>query len=156
MIQKLAKGMLRAGLVLLGAMVLTGCLSAPSKKVKFQIATTAESNNGRPLHVLVREVTRKDFLVDYYDDIADGIYGGKQDESLLGWRVILPGEKTLITVERPEKKDLAVYGMFTNPGNNWKVLVTEKEEKRHRIVVDRNELKKGKTGGGLLGGSDDS
>ena len=118
---------------------MTGCSS--KKKVTFLITSEPGSNNGRPVYVLVREVNRKDFFIEYYDDIADMIYADPQDDSLLNWQMFLPGEKKKVKVVTPKKSDIGIYGLFTQPGNSWKLMIPKPLEKKYRITIETNNIK---------------
>ncbi|WP_300671453.1 type VI secretion lipoprotein TssJ [Desulfoluna sp.] len=126
-------------LMLVILMAFCGCSN--KKKITFHITSEPDINDGRPLYLVVREVNRKDFLIEYYDDIADMIYSDPDDESLLFWRMLLPGEKKKIKVLRPEKTEIGIYGMFTQPGNSWKLMIPSPYEKKYDIVVETNNIR---------------
>lgn len=122
-------------------LILAGSVGCAGKKYAYVHMTSyPDSNNGRPVYVLVRDVEKKNFLVDYYGDIAGLIYAGKRDESVLGWVMVEPGKKTELKVVRTEGSEFAIYGMFTEPGDNWKLWVPAPLKKSYRVFIGKNNL----------------
>jgi len=136
--------MKRMRFVIIAMLVLSvagvGC--ARKRYAYVHMTSYPDSNNGRPVYVMVREVNKSNFLVDYYGDIAELIYADKdkKDESVLGWVMVKPGEKTELKVRRNEGAELAFYGLFTEPGDNWKVWVSAPLKKSYRVYVGKNNL----------------
>lgn len=131
----------RASLFIIGLLLLVGSVGCSGKKhVYFHITPDVDANNGRPLYVLVREVNKKMFLTEYYDDVAALLHAENRNEALLGWALIVPGESNEFKVTRPEGSDIAVYGMFTEPGTNWKMRVQVPLRKSYTISVQGNNL----------------
>jgi len=97
---------------------------------------------------VIRDVNKKSFLIEDYDEIADLVYTDPPEESLLSWHVVLPGRKKEITVEVPGKSDIGIYGMFTQPGENWKIMFERPLESEYEIIIQDNSLqyKKEKNG----------
>ena len=111
------------------------------KKVTFCIKPDKSANNAQPLYIVIRDVDKKSFLIEDYDEIADLVYTDSPDESLLTWHVVLPGRKKEITVEVPGKSDLGIYAMFTKPEENWKIMFERPLEPEYEIIIQDNSLK---------------
>ncbi len=111
------------------------------KKVTFCIKPDKSANNAQPLYIVIRDVDKKSFLIEDYDEIADLVYTDSPDEGLLTWHVVLPGKKEEITVEVPGKSDLGIYGMFTQPEENWKIMFERPLEPEYEIIIQDNSLK---------------
>ncbi len=126
--------------------LLNGCASikkflAPKKEtVAFAFETGAETNNGKPVYVVIRTVNKKKFLTQSYDQIADMVYADPPVPSLLAWHMLLPGKKEKIQVEKPEEAAIGVYVLFTQPGMKWKIMLKEPFEKKYDIVLLKNSL----------------
>lgn len=117
------------------ALMLPGCksdeTSNPEEKVtEVKLALRAEknSNNGRPMHVIVREVTRKSFVEDDYSAVARLVV--HPNETVTTTLVIFPGQDcdVILTFKKPPEA-IGVYGLFTvGKGESWKTLAERAEE----------------------------
>ena len=132
-------------LVMLLIMVsICGCAGNKSQlhnKITFCIKPDKSANNAQPLYIVIRDVNKKNFLIEDYDEIADLVYADPQDESLLSWHVVIPGRKEEITVEVPSKSDVGIYGMFTQPEENWKIMFERPLESEYEIIIQDSSLK---------------
>ncbi len=111
------------------------------KKVTFCIKADKSANNAQPLYIVIRDVDKKSFLIEDYDEIADLVYTDSLEESLLTWHVVLPGGKEDIAVEVPGKADVGIYAMFTKPEENWKIMFERPLESEYKIIIQDNSLK---------------
>lgn len=41
----------------------------------------------------------------------------------------------------PKKSDIGIYGLFTQPGNSWKLMIPKPLEKKYRITIETNNIK---------------
>jgi hypothetical protein len=110
------------------------------KNVTFCIQPDKRANNAQPFYIVIRDVDKKSFLIEEYDDIADLVYTDSPDEHFLTWHVVLPGRKEEITVEVSGKSDLGIYSMFTQPGENWKMMFERPLEPEYDIIIQDNSL----------------
>lgn len=121
-----------------------GCGGGPKnvKSVTFNFRADAKSNGERPVHIMIREVSKKAFLTETYAEVADIVYAEPRDKSLLAVRVILPGEKDKVTLEimKPDEVNIGVYGMFTEPGKGWRLILETPIEKKYSIQIRNNNL----------------
>ena len=91
-------------------------------KVPLIIHATRDSNDGRPLHVVVREVAREAFVEDDYAKVARLVVA--PDRTVLWRLVVFPGQAyELSLIFKKQPKAIGVYGLFTlGEGKSWKVL----------------------------------
>lgn len=128
------------GLIIM-LVLLTGVTGCGKKKLmSLHIIPEATANDGRPLYLMVREVNKKTFLTEYYDEVANLLHAENRNEVLLGWSLILPGQRKEVKIPKPEESDIAVYGMFTDPGSSWKVRIPVPFRKNYVIKVEGNNL----------------
>ena len=111
--------------------------SAELPKLTIRITAATDGNAGRPLHVVVRTVTRKAFTEDLYQDVAALVV--EPDETVVAVFVVFPGQEQAVTIDAPEGKTVAVYGLFTEAtGSSWKRLFVEPEV--IELVAGRDRL----------------
>jgi predicted component of type VI protein secretion system len=108
--------------------------------VTFQIMPVANSNDERPVYILIRKVNKMEFLTENYDRIASRVFASQPDENALAWQILFPGQYEKITIEMPDKTDIGVYALFANPGDNWKMILEKPLKTQYRINVKNNNL----------------
>ena len=116
---------------------LAGC---GSKNITINISSTPETNERRLFYVVVRSVEEKAFLVEGYQTIASKTLQAPPDKSVLASEPIYPGQDREIIVKKPENKAIAVYFLFTNPGDKWKLLVPKPLPSDYEIGLDGNQI----------------
>ena len=114
----------------------------PAKKefITFQIRPAANSNNERPVYLLIRKVNKMEFMTENYDRIAGKALFNQTDESFLASQIVLPGQNEEITIPMPDKSDIGVYVLFADPGDNWKMIFEKPFKSPYRISVTNNNL----------------
>jgi hypothetical protein len=97
--------------------------ASPDAKVEIALAvqSTKKTNDGRPLHVVVRAVDRETWAADSYASIADLV--SRKDESVLTTFVVFPGHESEATLQVSPRNPIAVYFLFTKPGKPWRKLI---------------------------------
>ena len=123
----------------------TGC-GGMGHNVSLKFKPDLNANNGKPFYIVIRKVTKTSFLIDEYNEIAGMVYSDPQDKSLLAWHVMLPGQKEKIKIKKPDKLSIGIYGLFSNPGQNWKVMIDSPLESKYKIDLQDNSLKFSKYG----------
>ena len=117
------------------------------KHVTFRITPDADINNAQPVYLVIRKVNKTSFLVEDYDEVAKLVYADPPDDSLLAWKALLPGKKEEIKVAIPSESDVGIYGMFTQPDENWKIMIKSPLGSEYDIMIQDNRLKyRGKGG----------
>lgn len=134
-VKRLAKGFIGSLLVLGILFSIGGC-----KHLTLTIKSMPEANRGKPVYVMVRSVNAKEFLTESYHDVANLLFTDPPDASILAYRVILPGQKQKIRMEKPEKTAVGVYCMFTEPGDQWKIILPQPLHFRYQITLEQDRI----------------
>lgn len=122
---------------ILGASLLSGCSYIPDyadyetlksymafdfstpRMTKVNIQTTKSSNFGAPFYVLIKATNFSNFLIDDYEKITQTVFD-EPDGECLACCCIVPGNNQTLKVEAPPGKSIAIYALFTHPGEGWK------------------------------------
>ena len=107
---RLAAGLVTAAVV--------GSCAAPSLTVN--IKAPAGTNQGRPLYMLVRTVS-KTTMTEGYADVAAKVI--TPDESVLQTVVIYPSRTKQVKIPLPPEQAVAVSFLFTTPNGAWQALL---------------------------------
>jgi hypothetical protein len=112
------------------------------KKVNFILIADEKSNEERSVYIVIRKVNKKVFLDESYDDVTNTVYAEPRDQSLLAWRILMPGKKEKFTLEiiKPDEVNIGIYGLFANPGKNWKLFLETPLESKYSIKIKENNL----------------
>ncbi len=107
-----------------------------------KIAVVAEdtSNGGTPFYAVVRAVDKTGFLTDNYQEIANTTFADHPDQNILNTQVIYPGRKKEILVNLPKDKAIAIYFLFTSPGDRWKAILYSPIPNRVDIALGTNQI----------------
>lgn len=89
-------------------------------QMTIKICSTKCTNGGTPFYVLVRSTDYPTFVTDDYAKIAQLIAHPPEDQTSFGIFCIMPGIDQVIEMDTPTSKCLAVYFLFTSPGDVWK------------------------------------
>ena len=130
--KRLTIGILLAG-ILFGS---SGCFF---KHITLTVRSDVDANNGQPVYLLVRSVTAKEFLTESYQDIAGKVFVDT-DPSILAYQVILPGQKQKIKIEEPGDAPLGVYCLFTEPSDQWKMMLPQPLHFRYQITLEEDRI----------------
>jgi hypothetical protein len=133
-VRALAVAVLLAGVALLAA----GCAS---DKLTVSVASTPETNEGKPFYAVVRACDQATFVVDDYDTIAKKLFANPADPSYLRSEVIYPGIDSKIVVKKPDTLPVAVYFLFTTPSDKWKMTKAQPLPSSLDLELDRSEIK---------------
>lgn len=109
----------------------------PAPTLTIRLSARTGANDLRPFYVVVRAVTRKEFVEDQYQAVAALVIA--PDESVLASVLVFPGTDQQLTIAKPEGKTLGVYALLTNAtGTSWKRLF--EEPKAIAVVVERDSM----------------
>lgn len=128
---------------LLGALALLACGLGPgcaSPDVTLEVTSRPQTNAGRPLYVVLRSVDPADFASESYDSIARRVFARPRDESILGSQVIFPGVDAEVVIQKPERYPLAIYFLFTDPGDRWKRSVSQPLPDHVEVELGEREI----------------
>ena len=105
---------------LLGLCVLS-CLGCASG-TRIYVRSNERSNDGNTLYAMVRSVDAKTIRSnEVYYDVASKLFADPADASVLESRPIFPGNPVTFNVSEGDAKEIVVYFLFTNPGQNWRL-----------------------------------
>lgn len=110
-------------------------------KTTLQIRTDENTNLGTPFYAVIKSIDYSQFLLDDYQKIATEAMTGKDDPAKLNAVCFIPGETKMIEVENKDNKPVAVYFIFTHPGEEWKYLTDESEGRNVKILLGESEIK---------------
>lgn len=100
------------------AVLCMGCGSG----TRIYVRSTDSSNNGNTMYMLVRSVDPKTVRTDEpYTEVAAKVFADPADESVLMSQPIFPGNPVTLDVSHIEAKDIVVYFLFTDPGQDWRL-----------------------------------
>ena len=132
---------------ILPLLLLSSCLfKAEEKKPEavkttLQIRTSPDTNDGTPFYAVIKSTDYSQFLLDDYQKIASEAMTGKDDPTKLNAPCFIPGETKTIEVESKDNKPVAIYFIFTHPGEEWKYLTDEGEGHNVKILLGENQIK---------------
>lgn len=113
-------------LFLLVAFLLAACSSAPKLPPPqiFNVTANPQANNGTLFYFVVRRANEKQFMLESYQDVAGKTFSDPPDPNSLGVFSIVPGTKQACEVNLPAQGTLGLYFLFTQPGSQWKKLLS--------------------------------
>ena len=130
-----------AAFALLLALGPTGCATGVRTLV---MRADARANQGRNFYLLVRTVAEKDFFIDGYQKIVGMVFPVSKDPSIKLVQLIRPGKVERAQIKVADGESFAVYALFTQPGDPWKVLISPPLQKEYelrladsRIILER-------------------
>ena len=126
----------------LAALFVTVCSFWPfsnSSTVKMTVKTLDTTNEGAPFYFYIKEVEKGPFLKHEYHDVVKEAFPSGDETPENRPQVIIPGKKyTLNFTRKNPEKLLGVYFLFTNPGDDWKMLVNPSS--KVEIVLGDTEI----------------
>ncbi len=107
-------------------------------KTSIQIKALKKANHNTPFYVLVKPSSFADFLkADYHKLVEEKLTNESQ---FLEVACIIPGQTELLQIKTPEKDAIAVYFLFTTPGDEWKYFIDKEGPRKIKILVGDNEI----------------
>ncbi len=85
------------------------------------LRSTEDTNQGRPLQVLVRSVQAESFRTETYGELAQLLI--KPDPSVLRVVTVEPSQKRRLWIGAPSNKPVALYFLFSATTGSWKMLL---------------------------------
>ncbi|HVY61462.1 MAG TPA: hypothetical protein VHF22_07400 [Planctomycetota bacterium] len=97
--------------------LLSGCGGA---KMTIKVDAAADTNGGQPLYMVVRQAEEAKYVTEDYGVIAAKVFATPADPDMIQREVIYPGDSKKVSFEKPKDKPVAIYFLFTKPGERWK------------------------------------
>jgi hypothetical protein len=137
-------------LLLVTILLLTACSSAPKPppSLVFDVKANSQTNNGGLFYFVVRSANEKQFMLESYRDVASKAFSDPPDPGVLGVFSIVPGTKQECVLSQPTQGFVALYFLFTEPGSQWKKLISMPFEDKYTINLKANsqvEIKESKS-----------
>jgi hypothetical protein len=126
-------------LALVALVVVSGCASLQPPR-QLVVHPLAHVNRDRRFYLVVRAIKDQDFIADDYQKIAAQVFAPTRDPSVRLVRLVSPGRDDKVLLTLPDEEPFAVYALFTEPGEPWKVLVTPPLARIYELVLDDNRL----------------
>ena len=120
-------------------MLCSGCGGAKIPMMDLVVTADKTSNNGQPVYLVVRTVNSSDFVSEDYQSVAGMVMRNPPDKTVLSTNLILPGKKTDIKFTKPDNRSIAVYCMFTKPGQ-WKLFMQKPLGKKYKFILKKNTI----------------
>ena len=107
-----------------------------------KIHSSKITNFGAPFYVLIKATDFPTFLIDDYSSyLTDLMINPPEDQTSFAISCIVPGQQQTIKIETPDNKSIAVYCLFTSPGDVWKQIIELEEDcQTIKIMLEGNEL----------------
>ena len=118
-------------------------LSGCGKKVpviKFKVKADESANGGQPVYLLIRTINGPEFIADDYQTIVGFFSESPLNDTVISTKFIIPGDTKKFTVKKPDDSNIAVYCMFTNPEDQWKILIQKPLGKKYVLRLDNNAV----------------
>ena len=110
----------RASLLLAPALALGLSLFGCASSTHIYVRSTAQTNDGNTLYIMVRSPERVT-AAENYQDVAARLFADPPDPSVVSSQPIFPGNTVTLTIDDADKKDVVIYFFFTDPGSNWRL-----------------------------------
>ena len=113
-------------------------LWAEEKETLILIKAPKEANSHTPFYILIKPASFTQFLHDDYYKIVDEKL--KNQTPFLHVSCIVPGETKLISFKTKEKEAVALYCLFTKPGEEWKYFIDGEGPRKIKMLIKENEI----------------
>ena len=110
---------------------------------RIYVRSSERSNDGNTLYALVRNVDAKTIRSnEIYHDVASKLFADPADASVIESRPIFPGNPVTFNVSEGDAKNLVVYFLFTNPGQNWRLPLRSPLPSEVYVDLGDNEIER--------------
>lgn len=97
--------------------VATGCASG----TQIFVRSPDTVNDGNTLYMLVCRLDAKASASERYQEIAAKVFADPPDPSVISSQPIFPGNTVTVPIKEGDVKDIVIYFLYTNPGQNWRL-----------------------------------
>ncbi|MFA5984053.1 MAG: hypothetical protein WC782_08560 [Methylococcaceae bacterium] len=135
-------------LVFISSLVIA-CSSEPvaPPPLAFNVVANTQSNNGGLFYFVVRGANEKQFMQDSYQEVAGKVFADPPEANSLGVFSIVPGRVQECKISPPAQGTVALYFLLTQPGAQWKKLLSTPLANKYTINVtatNQVEISEGK------------
>jgi predicted component of type VI protein secretion system len=106
----------------------------------FRVTSRPDTNDGRAVHAVISSVSPQQFLTDSYETIADRAYSNPPSEGIIRVFPVIPGEITTVKVPRERVNSVGVYFLFSKPGEQWKMLLSQPVKTGYNFDLDKDTV----------------
>ncbi|WP_437509721.1 hypothetical protein [Sorangium sp. So ce1099] len=106
--------------VITASILLAAC---GGSQLKIVVLAPEDTNDGRPVYMLVRKVDEATFVSEPYPVVAAKVVA--PDATVLEQIIVYPGFEANLKVDKPEKGSVGIYFFFTRPAAAWRMLVPQ-------------------------------
>jgi hypothetical protein len=110
----------------------------PPPPITFNVTADYQANNGRLFYFVVRNANQKQFMIESYTDVASKAFSDPPDPGVLGVFSVVPGSKQDYAVTPTTQGAIALYFLFTQPGLQWKKLLSMPIEPDYDLIIKAN------------------
>jgi hypothetical protein len=114
-----------------------GC-AAPTRT--FVLRPEARANGGDNFYLVARSVAERDFFLDSYQKMVGMVFPVSKDPNIKLVQLIRPGQVERVKITIAEGESLAVYALFTQPGDPWKVLISPPLHKQYELRLAGSQI----------------
>jgi hypothetical protein len=101
---------------------------------------SVHANQDRRFYLVVRALKEEEFVADEYGKIAGYVFPPATEKGVRAVRLVAPGRNDEVKVQLADDQPLAVYALFGEPGDPWKVLLTPPLHSRYELNIEGNRL----------------
>lgn len=110
---------------------------------RIYVRSSERSNDGNTLYAMVRSVDAKTLRSnEIYHDVAAKLFADPVDASVMESRPIFPGNPVTFDVREGDAKNVVVYFLFTNPGQNWRLPLRSPLPSEVYVDLGDNEIER--------------
>lgn len=122
------------------AFLLTACSSEPTPPptLIFDVTTNSNANAGGLFYFVVRSANEKQFMLETYQGVASKAFADQPDTNSSGVFSIVPGTQQECVVSLPAQGTVALYFLLTQPGSQWKKLLSLPLADKYNINLTAN------------------
>jgi hypothetical protein len=106
----------------------------------FVVHPSVHANQDRRFYLVVRALKEEEFVADEYGKIAGYVFPPATEKGVRAVRLVNPGQNDEVKVQLADDQPLAVYALFGDPGDPWKVLLTPPLHSRYELTIEGNRI----------------
>jgi hypothetical protein len=122
-----------------GLALALGAVGCAPSHLTVNVRSPAGTNQGRPLHMVVRAVDAQKYMTEFYADVAERVV--HPDDTVVQTLVVYPGVPAQAKVKIPEDSPLAISFLFTTPDGAWQVLIDPPIPARVDIDLEESRIR---------------